>query len=59
MPGEKMSDAERSAHRAGVLLVTASALFWSTAGLFTRIIVADTPSVATLIGGAIVFAAEI
>ncbi len=31
-------------YRLGLILVTASALIWSTAGLFTRIITADTPT---------------
>ena len=31
-------------YRLGILLVTASALVWSTAGLFTRIIQVDTPT---------------
>jgi hypothetical protein len=32
------------AYRLGLLLVTLSALVWSTAGLFTRIISVDTPT---------------
>ena len=32
------------AYRLGILLVTLSALVWSTAGLFTRIISVDTPT---------------
>jgi drug/metabolite transporter (DMT)-like permease len=34
--------ADRAAHRVGVALVTASALIWSTAGFFTRLIGVDT-----------------
>jgi drug/metabolite transporter (DMT)-like permease len=34
----------RKAYRLGLLLVTLSALVWSTAGLFTRIISVDTPT---------------
>ena len=37
-----MRATERSAHRIGVTLVTGSALVWSTAGLFTRVIGVDT-----------------
>jgi drug/metabolite transporter (DMT)-like permease len=37
-----MSPAERAAHRIGVALVTASAVAWSTAGFFTRLITVDT-----------------
>jgi drug/metabolite transporter (DMT)-like permease len=36
-------DSQR-AYRLGLFLVTASAFFWSTAGLFTRIISVDTPT---------------
>ena len=32
------------AYRLGILLVTLSALVWSTAGLFTRLISVDTPT---------------
>jgi drug/metabolite transporter (DMT)-like permease len=31
-------------HRLGIILVSASAIFWSTAGIFARIIHADTPT---------------
>ena len=34
--------ADRAAHRVGVILVTASAFLWSTAGFFTRLIGTDT-----------------
>jgi drug/metabolite transporter (DMT)-like permease len=34
----------QSSYRLGILLVSASALFWSTAGIFPRIIHADTPT---------------
>lgn len=34
----------QSSYRLGILLVTASAVVWSTAGLFTRIIQVDTPT---------------
>jgi len=37
-----MEQTDRAARRVGVVLVTASALIWSTAGFFTRLIVADT-----------------
>ena len=37
-----MRSTDRIAHRVGVILVTASALIWSTAGFFTRLIGADT-----------------
>jgi drug/metabolite transporter (DMT)-like permease len=33
---------ERGTHRLGVILVTAAALIWSTAGFFTRLIAVDT-----------------
>lgn len=36
-----MTTADRRHHRAGLLLVAAAALSWSTAGLFTRLISAD------------------
>ncbi len=34
----------QASYRLGLLLVTASAIVWSTAGLFTRIITVDTPT---------------
>jgi drug/metabolite transporter (DMT)-like permease len=37
-----MTPAEHAAHRVGVALVTASAVAWSTAGFFTRLIAVDT-----------------
>jgi hypothetical protein len=35
-------EADRRTHRVGVVLVTAAAVIWSTAGFFTRLIGADT-----------------
>ena len=34
----------QQSYRTGILLVSASAVFWSTAGIFPRIIEADTPT---------------
>ncbi len=35
----------RNDYRTGLLLVTAAAVAWSTSGLFTRVITADTPTI--------------
>ena len=37
-----MRSADRRRHRVGLILVTVAVLIWSTAGFFTRLIVADT-----------------